>query len=1118
MQAFQDNNSTWTHLSLKLTVPNLLQQGEKQEDEGAIKDKKQDEPSSMEDDSILPINWTAEQIAVAFYIQNSYERSNTDELLVPNWMESSLLSDDNLALFSNSLVATAHTYPRRHLVWSQISKVLLPTDCTTVKHLSLYSENKHSYIQALFQVVVEPHMVSSTHERKALALELMHDFARALPAKEMSIAFPPMLRNLFLNTLSAPGSGSKKQHHLLQPLGQKILKSLVESACDESKDLFDRIETAKVLLEMDPRFDSRTKTNSIFSLLLDKSITFNVEHLNNLIDFLEMKVLSTAERIFNTEEKPKDNENLHMEDNDSERRALLHSLEGFLELLCNTVLKISLNLNHAERLEIFQRILFFLMTLSFFDCSNLTLPPTKIKKKRKSRTVEAPNVHVAVKVGIKYKKDMKLPYLCRVSVSARFFSLLADFASVFVPHGKNKNPNGLKPEEDENEGFAAEFLLKKLEILERARTGWAALEENGAELLRPKLDAESTHSRTVTAELMEYVNSTFLINSITPNDDKLFSLRRKCATNFAILVDTLLLQMLRCATESEEDQLHAEDDCDLDDELNSFIPLLCKVCQRIIQKEQLSPSDIEMEEEDLSKPIASLVEILIDILGIKSTGKSRGASVRLLRDILRSVWSASLTLLAHSSSSASEQSSLEVGEAVNLLLDSICGDVNSNNDTDPAEGSDEEESIEKYEDEELFTSESLTKDFVESDSGDEHEHPGEQSNMDEEEEELVLDSAKLETLLLQGSDEEQDELEHHEGADSALARMIKLKQDSRKNAQRERERAVVAHQLRCISLLETLFSSKYALLLSTETVLLSLLPLLKARRELDKSLIVMLETKASGKGGHSEKRSLLERITSVLTTKISKLKIKKDPIESVVTTAEAILTEARKSPSASHCLCCSAAMMFVLKFAIDEHSRKTIGSFFEVALVEWSTKRSSKLHSVLFEDVITRYPAFAVTSIGAALSSSASNGRSPFKMAESFQLLSLLYSTKEADAVQPLKLQMVSSVQSAISALSKDSPMLTTKRCRDVLKAVESMVSFALMHVKDKKTWELLNVLTPLLTTLGESSKSDGVQKICTNLVSNIATGMTTIKEQNLEEATRDDNKSKKKARKKSKK
>jgi hypothetical protein len=98
---------------------------------------------------------------------------------------------------------------------------------------------------------------------------------------------------------------------------------------------------------------------------------------------------------------------------------------------------------------------------------------------------------------------------------------------------------------------------------------------------------------------------------------------------------------------------------------------------------------------------------------------------------------------------------------------------------------------------------------------------------------------------------------------------------------------------------------------------------------------------------------------SVITSKIVKLKINQDTSISAVMTADSILREAKRSPSSYHCKCCSSALLFALKIVADKAPKEAIGSFLEVALVEWRMKPKSKLHSMLFEDAITRYPSYS---------------------------------------------------------------------------------------------------------------------------------------------------------------
>ena len=64
-------------------------------------------------------------------------------------------------------------------------------------------------------------------------------------------------------------------------------------------------------------------------------------------------------------------------------------------------------------------------------------------------------------------------------------------------------------------------------------------------------------------------------------------------------------------------------------------------------------------------------------------------------------------------------------------------------------------------------------------------------------------------MLEEDSDADVDvgELEHHEGADGALAALVKLKQNMRKAGQQAREKTEMSHQLRCTYLIELMIAS-----------------------------------------------------------------------------------------------------------------------------------------------------------------------------------------------------------------------------------------------------------------------------------------------------------------------
>ena len=95
------------------------------------------------------------------------------------------------------------------------------------------------------------------------------------------------------------------------------------------------------------------------------------------------------------------------------------------------------------------------------------------------------------------------------------------------------------------------------------------------------------------------------------------------------------------------------------------------------------------------------------------------------------------------------------------------------------------------------------------DDSSDDESSQESTTKEKRDEDVELDPARLEGLLLEDSDAEMSDsgmLEHHAGADKALAQLIKLKQEARKESQTERERIDLCNRLRCAGLLDSLFS------------------------------------------------------------------------------------------------------------------------------------------------------------------------------------------------------------------------------------------------------------------------------------------------------------------------
>ena len=375
----------------------------------------------------------------------------------------------------------------------------------------------------------------------------------------------------------------------------------------------------------------------------------------------------------------------------------------------------------------------------------------------------------------------------------------------------------------------------------------------------------------------------------------------------------------------------------------------------------------------------------------------------------------------------------------------------------------------------------------------------------EEETELELDSSKLQSLLEEGSDADVDEgeLEHHEGADAALAKLIQLKQEARKAGQVARERAEIARQIRCIVLVETLVVGKaetWGPLLRVDLILQMIIPILQYRRELAKHL-----SKATQKGstaGLGEKRALLDRLTSLLKAKILKAKVPDwlwsdsvDSAEYANEFANKLINLAKDNVDKEHQSLCNSGLLFMLRATTDTDAKLERAALYADAVAEWSTKRTTRLEVTFFEGLIHQNPVLAQACLSTALASAASAARSSFLKSESFRLLCLLYNSKlnsnetELDKIALERMfGAADQILSSVAASLKDKEMQKTKRVREVLKTTEKVFAFLSTSTRSSSLdGERLNEITELLEKLQADSDSQGIQNSCEKLLKEIA-------------------------------
>jgi len=243
----------------------------------------------------------------------------------------------------------------------------------------------------------------------------------------------------------------------------------------------------------------------------------------------------------------------------------------------------------------------------------------------------------------------------------------------------------------------------------------------------------------------------------------------------------------------------------------------------------------------------------------------------------------------------------------------------------------------------------------------------------------------------------------------------------------------------------------------------------------------LLAVNAQSGGFSAEKWALLDRLDALLKTKLLKLKFSQRTWSSSFSgtcgsenalalgsgLASQLIVEVKKRRiSKDQQTFCSSGLLTLLR-AIPQPDNKlaVADGVYRDAVKEWSTQRTSRLTSTLFNDLIHHHPVIAQATLVPALAVAAgsTDTRSTFLKAESFRLLSLLYNIKlnnsnndtdsKAFSLGQLANQRVvdavDDVVTSVIAAIADPEMKKTKRIREVLKSMERVVIFMAQRLSD---------------------------------------------------------------------
>jgi hypothetical protein len=1053
-----------------------------------------------DDEKPLYAKYSAEQVAIVAHIQANVHLHGD---ALPSPLDQPILTKDTIPLLAGALSEVSSvTQPRMHLVWDTIWILLTesaPDQGTQMVDLRIPrqsvpvgDDSLHDILEGLFRYVVIEKLLGlendagfengkTTHERRALALCIVRNLAGAEFVSSVSgrtvlnmevqllediVLTTVLVQRLFVDVICAGTvGGSKKQsEHMLKPLSLQVLDSILASFSDDFRSdmVTRRLMVVRAFLDCEPRFDTRTKTTFIADLLGILSYTTldagRRALLNEFVSYLEIKIARAA--------------------TDAKLGVSTYDAIGFVDWLfgvAKVFLRSEITTETTARPEV-RRIISFLSAAAFFDCKSSTVEfsknrlSTKKKGKKRSPSLDESVKHPVIAAASLLKNERIglndfIPYDVRIILSARYYSLLADIVATTLRSSDSlKEKNVLDQLSDTIDGI---HTLVSMGV----HTFGLANKEEGMET------NDSPNDIVLNLRRKAY--------NIPATSEK----PSKCVTAFAILASTLYLHLY---TSGRPADVLADDDLDADD--GNDHEELVEAIADVSHVATLFESGCK--EGDY--PLRSLAELCANLLSspLSFGSNSKGASPKMIREVVKLCWTGGLVHSALSKNNVldSQVMAILLG-GIGVTSDSIGEDMN----------------LDEEEEDDDSDSESSGDDISTMSKKETHapdaENVGESVWLEEisnEEEEVELDSSNLQSLLEEENDTDV-ELEHHEGADAALAKLILLRQDARKTGQQARERLAIAQYQRCVLLLETAVLGKpegWGSLLRTNGLLNTIVPLIQYRKALEKDILKSTDKGSLARTG--EKRSFMDKITSLLKMKIYKVRTSTiewsedcDQLELATSIATWLLSEIKSNSTKEHKSCCSGGLMFVLKALKTSEDKLTLAGIFSTAVDEWSSKKSTRLESSFFEQLIQTNPVIAQLCLVEPVCRASLFARSAYLKSEGFRLMALLYnlninpglSSNEVAALNGLDVASGSFFVAVWAAL-QDEEMKKSKRIREVLKSTEKVLAYCSARVDSsdnigkKDTMELRE----LLRRLRDDSESHGIAKVCTKLVDDFAT------------------------------
>ena len=641
----------------------------------------------------------AEQIAVALHLQKLQPKLS--KYSFP--LDKAILTSDTVCFFAKALATTSNVvYPRCHVVWN-VMWVYLTEECDGYRQLRKPKGSNldcAAVVERIINHVVVDTLLgkgemtgSPSNERKSLALQIVSTLAGA---SELAIVLPPELlstvlcfdvvNRVFLNVMCASGGiGIKKsksaaggndgnaQHHL-KSLTSTTLSDIV-ARCSDVDFIDRRLMFARAFISVDPRFDVRTKTSTVSTLLMmNKNSKDVTDGQDSRQSELWGKYLSYLEEAIITADT-------------------LHKATMYIELMFKLAKRDMVNAPANEA----RRVIRFFMTAAFFDCSSVACssvstkqtPPKKKKGKKASTKTEktgaaSPELSSAIRIKdvLRSHEMDSISNPTRAIMSSRFYSLLSDFITVVNNQsrgGKSSKPfygNASKPESVYRALSEISGIVSILEI--------SGAKPYGSDQSESTSDDESPLevSRKHMLDVKKIADEALVNECSGSDDDEILRARSLFSTGCASLMITLHLQ-LNCVEMENDDYEEDEEDKEA---IHESIADLAEVVSDFSQLVEGKTTDDNDGEEN---PLAAMASLFINILSSSTSGEDSGqanssmaSASKLTRETVKLAWSGMLSLMSNLHANSKLNKNLVDENFMSTLIESVCGLRSMQNETD----------------------------------------------------------------------------------------------------------------------------------------------------------------------------------------------------------------------------------------------------------------------------------------------------------------------------------------------------------------------------------------------------------------------------------------------------